>query len=318
MSIPSGPYLEFEKDVVELENRIQDLLNTQGVDVEDASVLVRKKEEKLVKSYAKLTPWNKVELARRSGRPYMMDYVDAIFDDFVELHGDRNYADDHAMVGGFAKLNSQTVMVIGQQKGKNTKENVYRNFGMPNPEGYRKALRLMKMAEKFNRPVITFIDTPGAYPGLGAEERGQGEAIARNLREMSVLKVPILSLVIGEGASGGALGIGVGDKLIMMENAWYSVISPEGCATILWGDRAKAPEMANKMKLTAPDLKKLGLIDEVIEEPIGGAHWDPESVFSSTKLVLTKYLNELSTLSTSELVDQRIEKYSNMGEFTER
>lgn len=318
MSIPSGPYLEFEKDVVELENRIQDLLNTQGVDVEDTSVLVRKKEEKLVKSYAKLTPWNKVELARRSGRPYMMDYVDAIFDDFVELHGDRNYGDDCAMVGGFAKLNGQTVMVIGQQKGKNTKENVYRNFGMPNPEGYRKALRLMKMAEKFNRPVITFIDTPGAYPGLGAEERGQGEAIARNLREMSVLRVPILSLVIGEGASGGALGIGVGDKLIMMENAWYSVISPEGCATILWGDRAKAPEIANKMKLTAPDLKKLGLIDEVIEEPIGGAHWDPESVFSSTKLVLSKYLIELSALSTMELVDQRIEKYSKMGEFTER
>lgn len=318
MSIPSGPYLEFEKDVVELENRIQDLLNTQGVDAEDASVLVRKKEEKLVKSYAKLTPWNKVELARRSGRPYMLDYVNAIFDDFVELHGDRNYADDHAMVGGFAKLNGQTVMVIGQQKGKNTKENVYRNFGMPNPEGYRKALRLMKMAEKFNRPVITFIDTPGAYPGLGAEERGQGEAIARNLREMSVLKVPILSLVIGEGASGGALGIGVGDKLIMMENAWYSVISPEGCATILWGDRAKAPEMANKMKLTAPDLKKLGLIDELIEEPVGGAHWDPESVFSSTKLVLSKYLKELSELSTMELVEQRIEKYSNMGEFIER
>lgn len=318
MSIPSGPYLEFEKDVVELENRIQDLLNTQGVDADDASVLVRKKEEKLVKSYAKLTPWNKVELARRSGRPYMLDYVNSIFEDFVELHGDRNYADDHAMVGGFAKLNGQTVMVIGQQKGKNTKENVYRNFGMPNPEGYRKALRLMKMAEKFNRPVITFIDTPGAYPGLGAEERGQGEAIARNLREMSVLKVPILSLVIGEGASGGALGIGVGDKLIMMENAWYSVISPEGCATILWGDRAKAPEMANKMKLTAPDLKKLGLIDELIEEPVGGAHWDPESVFASTKLVLTKYLEELSGLSKMELVEQRIEKYSNMGDFIER
>jgi acetyl-CoA carboxylase carboxyl transferase subunit alpha len=318
MSIPSGPYLEFEKEVVELENRIQDLLNTPGVDPEDASALVRKKEDKLVKSYAKLTPWNKVELARRSGRPYMLDYVDAIFDDFVELHGDRNYGDDHAMVGGFAKLNGQTVMVIGQQKGKNTKENVYRNFGMPNPEGYRKALRLMKMAEKFNRPVITFIDTPGAYPGLGAEERGQGEAIARNLREMSVLKVPILSIVIGEGASGGALGIGVGDKLIMLENAWYSVISPEGCATILWGDRAKAPEMANKMKLTAPDLKKLGLIDELIEEPVGGAHWDPESVFASTKKILSNYLEELSSLSKMELVDQRIEKYSNMGEFIER
>jgi acetyl-CoA carboxylase carboxyl transferase subunit alpha len=189
---------------------------------------------------------------------------------------------------------------------------------MPNPEGYRKALRLMKMAEKFNRPVITFIDTPGAYPGLGAEERGQGEAIARNLKEMAVLKVPVLSIVIGEGASGGALGIGVADKLIMLENAWYSVISPEGCATILWGDRSKGPEMANKMKLTAPDLKKLGLIDEVIEEPIGGAHWDPDTVYKNTKVVLSKYLEELSLLSPMDLVDQRIDKYSNMGEFVER
>lgn len=240
-----------------------------------------------------------------------------MFTDFVELHGDRAFGDDPSMVGGFAKLNGQSVMVIGQQKGKDTKENVYRNFGMPHPEGYRKALRLMKMAEKFNKPVITFIDTPGAFPGIGAEERGQAEAIARNLREMAVLKVPMLIVVIGEGASGGALGIGMGDKVFMLENAWYSVISPEGCAAILWGDRAKAQELADNMKLTAQDLIEYGVIDEIVEEPIGGAHWDPHTVFENLSSQLQSSLKDLSAVTSMDLVERRIEKYSQMGVFSE-
>jgi acetyl-CoA carboxylase carboxyl transferase subunit alpha len=318
MTIPNGPYLEFEKDVVELERKLQELLKTPGIDPADVASLERKKEDRLRKAYAKLTPWNKVELARRAGRPYTLDYIEHLFTDFVELHGDRNYADDHAIVGGFAKFHGRTVMIIGQQKGRDTNENVMRNFGMPHPEGYRKALRLMKLAAKFKRPIVTFIDTPGAFPGLGAEERGQGEAIARNLLEMSGFKVPIVSVVIGEGASGGALGIGVADRILMLENAWYSVISPEGCAAILWGDRAKAQELASKMKLTASELKDLGLVDQVVDEPVGGAHWDPLSVYKALDLVLKQSLEELVHVPGEMLVDQRLEKYSMMGEFLER
>lgn len=317
MSIPEGPYLDFEKEVVELEQKIQDLLRTSEIGEDDIGGLQKKKEDKLRRSYAKLKAWNKVELARRAGRPYTLDYIENMFTDFVELHGDRAFGDDPSMVGGFAKFNGESVMVIGQQKGKDTKENVYRNFGMPHPEGYRKALRLMKMAEKFNRPVITFIDTPGAFPGIGAEERGQAEAIARNLREMAVLKVPMMIVVIGEGASGGALGIGMGDKVFMLENAWYSVISPEGCAAILWGDRAKAQELSDNMKLTAQDLIEYGVIDEIVEEPIGGAHWDPHTVFENLSRQLTESLSELKQVSKMDLVERRIEKYSQMGVFSE-
>ena len=316
MSIPNGPYLEFEKEIVELEKKIEDL-TSHGLDKTDIENLTRKKEEKLIKSYKKLTPWNKVELAKRAGRPYTLDYINNMFTDFVELHGDRAFGDDAALVGGFAKFNGKSVMVIGHQKGKDTKENIYRNFGMPHPEGYRKALRLMKMAEKFNKPVICFIDTPGAYPGLGAEERGQAEAIARNLKEMAVLRVPIIIVVIGEGASGGALGIGVGDKVLMLENSWYCVISPEGCAAILWGDRAKAQELTPNMKLIASDLQKLGIIDEVVEEPIGGAHWDPEYVYSRLKDQISQSLMDLSSIEMDDLVVQRIEKYEKMGSFIE-
>lgn len=317
MSIPEGPYLDFEKEIVELEQKIQDLLRTSEIGEDDIGGLQKKKEDKLRRSYSKLKAWNKVELARRAGRPYTLDYIENMFTDFVELHGDRAFGDDPSMVGGFAKLNGQSVMVIGQQKGKDTKENVYRNFGMPHPEGYRKALRLMKMAEKFNKPVITFIDTPGAFPGIGAEERGQAEAIARNLREMAVLKVPMLIVVIGEGASGGALGIGMGDKVFMLENAWYSVISPEGCAAILWGDRAKAQELADNMKLTAQDLIEYGVIDEIVEEPIGGAHWDPHTVFENLSSQLQSSLRDLSAVTSMDLVERRIEKYSQMGVFSE-
>lgn len=318
MTIPNGPYLDFEKEIVELEQRIAELEKSPAISEKDLESLRRKRAERLEKSYSKLSPWNKVELARRAGRPYTLDYIGRLFEDFVELHGDRAYGDDKAIIGGFAKFKGQTVMVIGQQKGRDTKENVYRNFGMPNPEGYRKALRLMKMAEKFNRPIVTFVDTPGAFPGLGAEERGQGEAIARNLFEMAGLTVPIISIVIGEGASGGALGIAVADRLLMLENAWYSVISPEGCAAILWGDRSKAQDMASKMKLTAADLKELELVDQVVPEPIGGAHWDPESVYLSLDAILDSNLKELCRQTPESLVQTRLQKYSKMGRFLER
>lgn len=315
MAIPSGPYLDFEKEVVNLEQKIEDLLQTAEFDQADIESLMKKRRDKLEKAYKSLDPWNRIELARRAGRPYTLDYIENCFTDFFELHGDRGFADDLSIVSGWAKLNEKPVMVIGQQKGKDTKENVKRNFGMPHPEGYRKALRLMKLAEKFNRPIITFIDTPGAYPGLGAEERGQGEAIARNLREMAILKVPVICVVIGEGASGGALGIGVGNKILMFENAWYSVISPEGCAAILWGDRSKAQELTPIMKLTAKDLMKQKVIDEIISEPVGGAHWDPAQVFLSLKESMTKHLNELQLLSPEQLIEQRIEKFAAIGEF---
>ena len=260
----------------------------------------------------KVTAWDRVQLARMIERPKALDYINKLFDDFIELHGDRNFADDKSIVGGIATLEGMPVTIIGEQKGKNAKENIERNFGMPNPEGYRKALRLMKQAEKFNRPIITFIDTPGAYPGMGAEERGQGEAIARNIMEMSQLKVPILCVVIGEGSSGGALAISVGDRIIMLENAVYSILSPEGFASILYKDASKAKEAAETMKATAKDLKELGIIDEIIKEPEGGVQNNFEKVQKDLKRYLTKTIKELKELTIEELLKQRYQKYRNM------
>lgn len=259
-----------------------------------------------------ITAWDRVQLARQLERPKSQDYIKMIFDDFIELHGDRNFADDKSIIGGIAKLDEISVTVIGEQKGKNAKENIEKNFGMPNPEGYRKALRLMKQAEKFKRPIITFIDTPGAYPGMGAEERGQGEAIARNIMEMSSLEVPVICIVIGEGSSGGALAIAVGDKIVMLENAIYSILSPEGFASILYKDSTKAKQAAEDMKLTAKDLKQLGIIDEIIKEPEGGAQNDINKVCNDIKRYLIKNIKELQKISTKELVDKRYEKFRNM------
>ena len=258
------------------------------------------------------TAWDRVQLARQLERPKALDYINNIFDEFIELHGDRKYADDKSIVGGIAKLDGKAVTIIGEQKGKNVKENMERNFGMPEPDGYRKALRLMKQAEKFNRPIITFIDTPGAYPGMGAEERGQGEAIARNLIEMSRLKVPIICTVIGEGSSGGALAIGVGDKIVMLENSVYSILSPEGFASILFKDSSKAKEAANSMKLTAKDLKKLNIIDKIIKEPDAGAQNDMEQVCGDLKQYFIKNIRELENLSSEELIENRYQKFRKM------
>lgn len=259
------------------------------------------------------TAWEKVSIARDSARPKALDYINNIFTDFIEFHGDRNFRDDKSIVGGIAKLNDTVVTVIGQQKGKTTKENIERNFGMTNPEGYRKALRLMKQAEKFGRPVITFIDTPGAYPGIGAEERGQGEAIAKNIFEMSNLKVPTISIVIGEGSSGGALALGVTDKIVMLENSIYSILSPEGFASILFKDSSKSAEAAEKMKITAKDLKDLGIIDEIIKEPDGGAEEDLEKVSKNMKKIIVKYVEELSKLDYNILQENRYEKFRKIG-----
>ena len=265
---------------------------------------------------AKKTAWEKVQLARQAERPKTLDYINTIFDNFIELHGDRNFGDDKAIVGGIAELDGMPVTVIGEQKGKNAKENIERNFGMPNPEGYRKALRLMKQAEKFNRPIITFIDTPGAYPGMGAEERGQGEAIARNILEMSDLKVPIICVVIGEGSSGGALAIAVGDKIVMLENAVYSILSPEGFASILYKDSSKAKEAAEDMKLTAEDLKKFNIIDDIIKEPANGAQEDLEQVSLNLKKYIETNIKKLKKLSKKELIDKRYEKFRNVPKGT--
>ena len=317
----AGFILEFERPIVELEKKIAEMKTYAADENVELSDEIKRLESRLKKlmeeTYSKLTRWQRVQLARHPDRPYTLDYVERIFTDFVELHGDRAFADDPALVGGLAKLDGRPVMVLGQQKGKTTKEKLYRNFGMMNPEGYRKALRLMKMAVKFNRPVVVFIDTPGAYPGLGAEERGQGEAIARNLFEMAHMPIPILIVIIGEGASGGALGIGVGDRTLMMENGWYSVISPEGCAAILWRDSAKASVAAEALKLTAGDLIKLGVIDEIIPEPIGGAHRDVDGASKIVKERIVVHLNELSSYSGDELIKNRLEKYGRMGFFKE-
>jgi len=311
-------YLEFELPIKELEEQLQKckiIGEESEVDVSETCEQIEKKLKSTTTDiYKNLTPWQRVQLSRHPNRPYTLDYINAIFgDSFLELHGDRNFKDDKAMIGGLGKIGDQSYMLIGQQKGYNTKTRQYRNFGMPNPEGYRKALRLMKSAEKFGIPLITLLDTPGAYPGLEAEERGQGEAIARNIIEMTRLKVPIITIVIGEGASGGALGIGVGDKVYMLENTWYSVISPESCSSILWRSWEHKEEAAEALKLTAKDMKKLKLIDEIIKEPSGGAHRDRESTFKAVRDVIVKGYNALKTLSPEGLVNQRMDKYANMG-----
>jgi len=315
-------YLDFELPIKELEDQLQkcQILGSESeVDVTNPCEQLSKKLEELkIEIYKNVTPWQRVQLSRHPSRPYTMDYIKALTDDvFLELHGDRTVKDDKAMIGGLGKIGNQSFMFIGQQKGYNTKTRQYRNFGMANPEGYRKALRLMKSAEKFGIPVVSFIDTPGAYPGLEAEERGQGEAIARNILEMSRLKTPVIVIVIGEGASGGALGIGVGDKVMMLENTWYSVISPESCSSILWRSWEFKEQAAEALKLTAEDMKKNKLVDSIIKEPLGGAHSDRKAIFDTVKKTILKTYSDLSKLSTQELVSQRMEKFSQMGVYEE-
>jgi len=312
-------HLEFERDIVELQQQIDGLLATaeeKGIDVsKEVRVLGRKLEVLKEEIFRNLTPLEQVQVARHPRRPYTLDYVARIFSDWVELFGDRAYRDDGAVVGGWARLNGDSVMVIGQQKGRDMKENLWRNFGSPHPEGYRKALRLMKMAEKFRRPVITFIDTPGAYPGVGAEERGQAEAIARNLREMAALEVPLISVVIGEGGSGGALALGVTNRILMLEHSIYSVISPEGCAAILWRTADEREKAARALKLTSHELYRRGIADEVVPEPPGGAHSDWDEVARRLKEVLLRHLGELRKLDSEALVRQRQEKFEAIGEW---
>ena len=314
-------YLEFEEPIKTLKeqlNKAKDIEDNNGLDMTTTIVELEAKIEEVTEEiYSKLTPWERVLVSRHPDRPYTLDYVEAITDgNFLELHGDRTVKDDKAMVGGFGELDGRPVMFIGQQKGSNTKMRQYRNFGMANPEGYRKALRLMKLAEKFNRPVVTLIDTPGAYPGLEAEERGQGEAIARNLIEMVQLKVPIICVIIGEGASGGALGIGIGDKVMMLENTWYSVISPESCSSILWKSWDHKVTAAEALKLTGDDMQKLGLIDEIIPEPLGGAHNNRDEMYAKLKRVLIENIDSLIKQGSDKRISQRIRKFSNMGVVT--
>ena len=309
--------LDFEKPILELELKIAELKSLASDGSINLSAEIKTLEARLEKVkkeiFDSLTPWQKIQIARHPKRPYTTDYIHMIMVDFVELHGDRMFQDDKAMIGGFAKIDGEKVMVIGHQKGRDTKENLMRNFGSAHPEGYRKAMRLMKLAEKFNAPIVTFIDTPGAYPGIGAEERGQANSIAHNLMEMISLKVPVVVVVIGEGGSGGALGIGIGDRVYVMENAYYSVISPEGCAAILWKDRLKAPEAAEVLKLTAKDLIKLEIIDGEIPEPMGGAHRDPEKTAQAVKKCIKKALKELKSVPVDKLLEKRYKKFRNMG-----
>jgi acetyl-CoA carboxylase carboxyl transferase subunit alpha len=315
----NGIHLEFEKPIYELEKKIQDMkdfADGENVELAQEIELLEKKLDKLKReTYSNLSRWQRVQLARHPKRPHSLDYINLMLTDFVELHGDRNFADDKAVVGGVAKLENIPLLVVGQQKGKDTKENLFRNFGMCNPEGYRKGLRLMQLAARFGRPIVILIDTPGAFPGIGAEERGQAEAIARNLREMARLPVPIIVNIIGEGASGGALGFGIGDKILMLENSWYSVISPEGCAAILWRDSAKAPQAAEALKLTAWDLEELGVIDKIVEEPLGGAHRNYEESARILKKEIKAVLEELSNLGPEELIERRIAKFRQMGSY---
>ena len=311
--------LEFEKPIQELEQKIEEMRKyADNLDIADEISTLEKKIDQLRTSiYSNLTRWQKVQLARHPDRPYTLDYIEGMLQDFIELHGDRFHGDDKAIVGGFGRLGDETVMVIGHQKGRDTKSNLYRNFGMPNPEGYRKALRLMKLAEKFKKPVITLLDTPGAYPGIEAEERGQAEAIARNLFEMSHLPVPIIVVIIGEGASGGALGIGVGDRILMFENAWYSVIAPESCSSILWRSWDYKEQAAEALKLTAEDMLSLGIIDRIVPEPTGGAHKNPAQCVETLKEMLTQELKKLKKIKPDKLVEQRIEKFRKMGAWKE-
>ena len=311
--------LDFEKPLEELYEQLDKAKATHAkgkVDMSDTVEQLEKKIQNVRKDmYKDLTGWQKVQISRHPDRPYTLDYINAISKNFIELHGDRNVGDDKAMVGGLAQIDNTNVMIIGHQKGRNTKQRQYRNFGMANPEGYRKALRLMKMAEKFDLPVVCLIDTPGASPGLEAEERGQGEAIAKNLMEMAVLKVPVICIVIGEGASGGALGIGVGDRVLMLENTWYSVISPESCSSILWRSWDYKEKAADALQLTADVMLKNGLIDGIVREPLGGAHNNPEVMFKTLKTEIKRRVKELSEIATKELVQQRIEKFSAMGSY---
>ncbi len=319
--MPNGD-LDFEKPIVELETKIEELKqlsSRDGADFADEVSKLQKKVEHLQKNvYSNLTPWQKTQLARHSRRPYTLDYISMMMEDFFELHGDRGFGDDPAIVAGIARFQDQSVAVIGHQKGRNTKENIERNFGMPNPEGYRKALRIMKMAEKFHMPVITFIDTPGAYPGMGAEERGQAEAIARNLYEMSRLKTPIVVVVSGEGGSGGALAVGVGDRILILENSVYSVISPESCSSILWKETSKAEEAAKALKMTSKDLNKLGVVDRIVQEPVGGAHRDYEEMAEYLKLVLVEVLNELNQVPVEDLVEKRFQRFRSISSYNEQ
>ena len=312
-------HLRFERDIAELQRQIDGLralADEKGIDVvREIEVLRSRLAAMTEETYRNLAPMERVQVARHPNRPYMLDYVERLFTDWIELHGDRSYRDDQAIVAGWACLDGQSLMVIGQQKGRAMKENLRRNFGMPHPEGYRKALRLMKMAEKFGRPVVTVIDTPGAYPGLGSEERGIGEAIARNLREMAALRVPTVSIVIGEGMSGGALGIGVTDRILMLEHAVYSVISPEGCAAILWRSRDHREKAAEALRLTSADLLRLGVADDIIAEPVGGAHSDWEAVSRSVSDALKRHLAELTALDSDELLSRRWTKYETIGDW---
>jgi len=314
-------YFDFEKPIQELVEQLEKAAETHAkgkTNMQDnIDSLVQKIQETKEDVYKKLSGWNRVQISRHPERPYTKDYIENICEDFIELHGDRNVKDDKAIIGGFAKIDGIPLMIIGHQKGRNTKQRQLRNFGMANPEGYRKALRLMKLAEKFNRPVVTLIDTPGASPGLEAEERGQGEAIARNLLEMSVLKVPIVCIVIGEGASGGALGIGIGDKVMMMEHTWYSVISPESCSSILWRSWDFKEKAAEALKLTSKDMLKNKLIDGIIKEPLGGAHNDIPATYETVKAEISKHLKKLMKIDTETLINERIEKFSAMGVYEE-
>lgn len=313
--------LDFEKPIIELEekiNELKELSSSGGMDLSsEISHLERKAENVKREIFNKLTPWQRIQLARHPLRPYTLDYINLIMPDFIELHGDRTFADDPAIVGGAARFNGEGVIIVGHQKGRDTRENIQRNFGMAHPEGYRKALRLMKMAEKFNKPIISFLDTPAAYPGVGAEERGQAGAIAHNLKDMSGIKVPIIVVVIGEGGSGGALAIGVGDRIYMLEYAIYSVCPPEACAAILWKDRAMAPEAAKALALTSNNLLNLGIIDDIIPEPLGGAHRQVKDMAEKIKEYLSKGLSELKRLPQEELIKQRYDKYRRIGKFFE-
>jgi acetyl-CoA carboxylase carboxyl transferase subunit alpha len=312
--------LEFEKPIADLESKISELrkLSSEKVNLEPE---IRKLEKKLATMktdlYGGLTAWQRVQIARHPARPYTLDYIRLMFTDFMELHGDRLFADDFALIGGFATLDDTPVMVMGHQKGRDTKENVMRNFGCAHPEGYRKAMRLMRMAAKFHLPVIVFIDTPGAYPGMGAEERGQAQAIAENLRDMADLETPIIATIIGEGGSGGALGVGVADRVLILQNAYYSVISPEGCASILWRSSTRASDAAEALKLTGGDLIKYDIVDEIIPEPAGGAHRDPQAIAAVLKAVILSHLSSLKNVSPKKLIDTRYEKFRKLGQFTE-
>ena len=315
------PHLDFEKPIQELEKKISDMKDFSADESVELSGEIASLEKKLARLrtdiYSKLTRWQKVQIARHPKRPYALDYFKLMTTDFLELHGDRGYGDDKAVIGGFARLDERPILVIGQQKGKDTKDKLLRNFGMMHPEGYRKALRLFKLAEKFKVPILVLVDTPGAYPGIGAEERGQAEAIAKNIREMFLITVPIIVVIIGEGASGGALGIGVGDRVMMLEYAWYSVISPEGCAAILWRDAGKAPDAAEALRVTSSDALELRVIDKIIHEPIGGAHNDPEIAAKNMKKEILAALKDLEKVPVEKLVEERIKKYRGMGDFEE-